>query len=158
MASIMACVVIASPDSASTLAAASRALVFLGLGSFAAFLALVWAGAAASGAAASGAAASGAADSGAADSGATSTDLVTSAGVDAGAGGSAVGCSGRGGAAASGGVSIATGDSGGTGGSVAAGTWTSGASAGLRPFLCLAALPCGLGDCFLAMVGSPRCG
>src|SRR5438093_2333330 len=152
MASIMACVVIASPDSASTLAAASRALVFLGLGSFAAFLALVWAGAAASGAAASGAA-----DSGAADSGATSTDVVTSAGVDAGAGGSAVGCSGRGGAAASGGVSIATGDSGGTGGSVAAGTWTSGASAGLRPFLCLVALPCGLGDCFLAMVGSPRC-
>src|SRR2546429_1211471 len=49
MASIMACVVIASPDSASTLAAASRALVFLGLGSFAAFLALVWAGAAAFG-------------------------------------------------------------------------------------------------------------
>src|SRR5207245_392891 len=148
MASIMACVVIASPDSASTLAAASRALLCLGLASFAAFLALVWAGAAASGAAASGAA----------DSGATSTDVVTSAGVDAGAGGSAVGCSGVGGAAASGGVSIATGDSGGTGGSVAAGTWTSGASAGLRPFLCLAALPCGLGDCFLAMVGSPHCG
>ena len=96
--------------------------------------------------------------SGAADSGATSTDVVTSAGVDAGAGGSAVGCSGVGGAAASGGVSIATGDSGGSGGSVAAGTWTSGASAGLRPFLCLAALPCGLGDCLLAMVGSPRCG
>ena len=49
IASIMAWVVIASPDSASTLAAASRALVFLALGSFAAFLFLVLAGAAGSG-------------------------------------------------------------------------------------------------------------
>src|SRR5437762_1792184 len=48
MASIMACVVIASPDSASTLAAASRALVFLGLGSLGALFPLVLPGAAGS--------------------------------------------------------------------------------------------------------------
>src|SRR5438876_189474 len=134
----MAWVVIASPDSASTLAAASRALVFLGLGSFGAFLALVFAGAAASGAT---------------GSGVTSSGTVASAGVDSGSG-----CSGVGGAAASRGVSPVASDSGWTGGSVAAGAWTSGASAGLRPFFCVPPLLCGLGDCLLVMVGSPRCG
>src|SRR5262245_60768424 len=104
----MACVVMASPASPSTLAAASRALVFLGLGSFACFtvsLVLVLAGTAGSGAAASAAA-----------SGVACTGVVASAGIDSGAGGSAVGCSGAGGATASGDVSLAACASGWTGG------------------------------------------
>src|SRR5438552_12439260 len=118
MASIMACVVIASPVSASTLAAASRALAFLGFGSFGPVLGLAWAGAAASDSAL--------------------TELVGSGAISAAAG-SAAASSGAGGTAAAGGGSLATGVSGWNCGSVGADTWTSGASASFAAFLVLAA-------------------
>src|SRR5207237_10409703 len=125
----------APPHSASTLAAASRALVFLGLGSFGALFPLVLAGAAGSGGASAG--------------------IAASDWAGAGAGDSAAGASGAGGSAASSGVSAGT-VAGGCSGSGAGGwAWT---SAGLAPFLGLAALVGCLGDFGLAMVGSPRCG
>src|SRR5258708_6466326 len=113
MTSIMACVVIASPDSASTLAAASRALVFLGLGSFGALVPLVLVGAA--------------------GSGTGSPEVAASGWADVGAGGSPADASGVGGIAASGGASAATGACACSGSG--AGDWASAASAGLAPFL-----------------------
>src|SRR5438105_3361994 len=113
----MAWVVIAAPDSDSTLAAASRALAFLGLASFGAFLVLA----------------------GGADSGPASAGLVGSGAMSAAAGSAAAG-SGAGGTIASAGGSLATAASGWAGGSVGAGTGISGASAGLMPFFGLAAL------------------
>src|SRR5262245_21045098 len=103
----MACVVIASPASASTLAAASRALAFLGLGSLATFLAFVLAGAARAESVPLGPGVSGAA----------SNAVVVSEGDASGGGGSATGASGVGSSAAGGiassvRASLATGASG----------------------------------------------
>src|SRR5437762_2106670 len=121
MASIMACVVIASPDSASTLAAASRALAFLGLACVGGFFVLVLAGAAGSGAT----------SAGLVGSGALSTDAGPAATV-----------SGAGGTIASAGGWLAAAASGWSCGSVGTGTGTSGGSAGLVRFFGLAGLFC----------------